>query len=76
MTIVGFNLYVIAIVIYVACLTGVKIKGYGLMVGLGILTSLVDGVSFGSMRIRHFYSDNGRTCFTTKYHGSELYHWM
>ena len=30
MTIVGFNLYVIAIVIYVACLTGVKIKGYGL----------------------------------------------
>ena len=29
MTIVGFNLYVIAIVIYVACLTGVKIKGYG-----------------------------------------------
>lgn len=48
MTIVGFNLYVIAIVIYVACLTGVKIKGYGLMVGLGILTSLVDGVSFGS----------------------------
>lgn len=24
------------------------------MVGLGILTSLVDGVSFGSMRIRHF----------------------
>ena len=40
MTIVGFNLYVIAIVIYVACVTGVKIKGYGLMVGLGILTSL------------------------------------
>lgn len=76
MTIVGFNLYVIAIVIYVACLTGVKIKGYGLMVGLGILTSLVDGVSFGSMRIRHFYRVNGRTCFTTEFHGSVFYHWM
>lgn len=76
MTIVGFNLYVIAIVIYVACLTGVKIKGYGLMVGLGILTSLVDGVSFGSMRIRHFYRVNGRTCFTTEFHGSVFYHWL
>lgn len=76
MTIVGFNLYVIAIVIYVACLTGVKIKGYGLMVGLGVLTSLVDGVSFGSMRIRHFYRVNGRTCFTTEFHGSVFYHWM
>lgn len=76
MTIVGFNLYVIAIVIYVACLTGVKIKGYGLMVGLGILTSLVDGVSFGSMRIRHFYRVNGRTCFTTEFYGSVFYHWM
>lgn len=76
MTIVGFNLYVIAIVIYVACLTGVKIKGYGLMVGLGILTSLVDGVSFGSIRIRHFYRINGRTCFTTEFHGSVFYHWM
>ena len=76
MTIVGFNLYVIAIVIYVACLTGVKIKGYGLMVGLGILTSLVDGVSFGSIRIRHFYRVNGRTCFTTEFHGSVFYHWM
>ena len=76
MTIVGFNLYVIAIVIYVACLTGVKIKGYGLMVGLGILTSLVDGVSFGSMRIRHFYRVNGRTCFTTEFHGSVFYHCM
>ena len=76
MTIVGFNLYVIAIVIYVACLTGVKIKGYGLMVGLGILTSLVDGVSFGSMRIRHFYRVNGRTCFTTEFHVSVFYHWM
>ena len=76
MTIVGFNLYVIAIVIYVACLTGVKIKGYGLMVGLGILTSLVDGISFGSMRIRHFYRVNGRTCFTTEFHGSVFYHWM
>ena len=46
------------------------------MVGLGILTSLVDGVSFGSMRIRHFYRVNGRTCFTTEFHGSVFYHWM
>ena len=76
MTIMGFNLYVIATVIYTACLIEVRIKGFRLMAGLGILTSIVDGLSFGSMQIRHFYRVNGRTCFTTEFHGIVFYHWM
>lgn len=76
MTIMGFNLYVIATVIYTACLIEIRIKGFRLMAGLGILTSIVDGLSFGSMQIRHFYRINGRTCFTTEFHGIVFYHWM
>ena len=76
MTIVGFNLYVIAIVIYVACLTGVKIKGYGLMVGLGNTDISGGWCFFWKYAIRHFYRVNGRTCFTTEFHGSVFYHWM
>ncbi len=74
--IAGFSLYIIVFFLYAAYVTGYDSKKTKVLMTVGVITGILDVILFAASPIRDFYIVNGRTCYTTNYHWSVVYHFM